>query len=63
MLAGYWALFVLFPGPDGAFSKATKYPEAIWQNTLINWSTGRRPALKFESMLLGTIKTSDRQAT
>jgi predicted acyltransferase len=29
MLAGYWALFVLFPGPDGAFSKTANIGAAI----------------------------------
>jgi len=29
MLAGYWALFVLFPGPDGAFSKAANIGAVI----------------------------------
>ncbi len=29
MLAGYWALFVLFPGPDGAFSKTANIGAVI----------------------------------
>src|SRR5260370_6725678 len=29
MLAGYWALFVVFPGPDGAFSKAANIGAVI----------------------------------
>ncbi|MBI3667632.1 MAG: DUF5009 domain-containing protein [Acidobacteria bacterium] len=55
LLAGHWALFVLFPGPDGPFSKAGNVGAAIDQFLLGRNYSGYYVTINFISSTVTTL--------
>ena len=55
LLAGHWALFVLFPGPDGAFSKAHNIGDVIDQWLLGHNYSGSYVTINFVSSTVTTL--------
>jgi predicted acyltransferase len=55
LLAGHWALFTLFPGPDGAFSKTHNIGDAIDQALLGHNYSGYYVTINFISSTVTTL--------